>query len=375
MIYRFTFTQEDYIESNALQKANARENRGVYHLVLLLGLGCIAYLNTAVFRSALTYNDTFSYGVGIVVAVLFLLQYSPRIIPSLIIPLQLKYGRLPKGLLGPRSFEIADDRLIFTSSVARVSFGYDALTRVNHSDKIVLFYFENGTVHPVPLRALGQFSYERTEVLEGIQKKAAEINEAGTKPSRTLLSKGNSFSCQIRPDDVLRANQYELFLQRRKKVKDPFSLFTLAFILYCIAGGIYGLVNLDLLPESLRGYLTVFLILELLGAAIAMLIWFKPAFLAQYTLKQMLKAGQYFPGYIGDRIVSWDEKELEIAYASNEMYFPYSSFTVVDDGQELLFLQDENLVFFLPKKDVPGRFIQALENYQKNRIEEKYGKQ
>ena len=119
----------------------------------------------------------------------------------------------------------------------------------------------------------------------------------------------------------------------------------------------------------------VFLILELLGAAIAMLIWFKPAFFAQYTLKQMLRAGQYFPGYIGDRIVSWDEKELEIAYATNEMYFPYSSFTVVDDGQELLFLQDDNLVFFLPKKDVPGRFIQALENYQKNRIEEKYGKQ
>ena len=116
MIYRFSFTTDDYIESNALQKANARENKGVYHLVLLLGLGCIAYLNTAVLRSALTWNDPVSYGVGIVIAILFLIQYSPRIIPSILIPIRLKYGLLPKGLLGPRSFETTDDRLIFSSS-------------------------------------------------------------------------------------------------------------------------------------------------------------------------------------------------------------------------------------------------------------------
>lgn len=373
MIYRFSFTTDDYIESNALQKANARENKGVYHLVLLLGLGCIAYLNTAVLRSALTWNDPVSYGVGIVIAILFLIQYSPRIIPSILIPIRLKYGLLPKGLLGPRSFETTDDRLIFSSSVARLSFGYDALTRMNHSDKIVLFYFENGTVHPVPLRALGFLSYEKTEVLEGIQAKAAEISKSGKKPAHTLLSGKNHFQCSVSPEDVLRVDRYEQLSQRRKKLKNPFSLFTLVFILYCLFSGIYGLIRRDLLPASMSGFMTAFLIMEILGALVAILLWIKPAFLSQYTLKQMLRTGQYAPGYIGERTVSWDEKELQICYGTIEMFFPFSSFSVVDDGQELLFLQNESLVFFLPKKNVPNRFLQTLTNYQQKR-EEKNGK-
>lgn len=253
--------------------------------------------------------------------------------------------------------------LSFGTSASEYRAGYDSLMRVNHNASIVLFYFANGTAEAVPLRALGGSLVDRSAMLEDIQDKAVKADkEKRVNDLVPVLAEPlGSFCCRVEEADVLIAERYDSFSKRRKKAREPFSLFVLAFLLYCLVSGFYGCLNSASLPESFRFPILLFLILECIAAVIGLLIWYKPSFLSGFVLKKTLRAGLGPRGYIGERRVSYSQNYLEICYGSVSLTFPRDAFSsVISDGKELLFFQNESLVAFLPLDRIPNDFIEHI---------------
>lgn len=361
MKYTYTITNEDYIDSHALQKANARENKGMFHLIFFLALACATYLNAAVMRNRLDTDDVFSYALAGAVLIIFLLHYSPRIVPSLLIALRRFTDPLPAGTLGPHTVEVREDCLVFASQVSKMYAAYSALQRLNHNDKIVLFYFSNGTVQAVPLRAFGMFNEERTAALSAIQEHAKKASGAQAVLPLQGDFEGTAFETEVTEADVLIADRYAAFSERRKKARSPYSLFTLAFALFCAAGGLYGLIHADIIPEKGRVLVILFYVVEIIAALFYMLTWYKPSGLRRALLTRMLAAQQYFPGYVGPRAVCFNEKGLSIAFGAYCFAFPYRAFTsVINEGKEILFFRKEEMALFIPAEGVPAPFTEQF---------------
>ena len=358
MIYRFENRMEDYLDALALEKANARQNRALLHLILLLVIGCLVYLNLSTLRMSFRREDTIAYGSALAVMAVLLVGYSPKIIPSLLFPIRERLNLLAPNTLGPREFEMNDRFLGFRYGGTEIRVGYRGLARVNHNDHTVLFYLQSGVVEPVPLRALGVNTEERMETLERIQANAIKASrKAPVELSPWLKAPVGSFSCGVTEKDILACGGFDAGVRRKARLRSFSVWLSLAIIFLCCLGGGYGLLHLSLLPEALLVYLKVFYMLEIPGCLIALLYWFRPAPMIIWGIRQNLKLGLYPMGYLGTRWVEWNRNSLSFRYGVYGMCVDWDCVSrISDDGHNLYFYQNDTLLLFLPKAGLTTAF-------------------
>lgn len=361
MIFRYENTPEDYLDALVLQKANARQNRTLFHLILLLVIGCLVYLNMSTLRLSFDRNDSVAYWAALVVMGILVVNYSPKIIPSLILRGRYALNRLPPELMEDREFEMTETFLCFRHGKTEVRVCYEGLSRVNHNNTTVLFYLQSGVVEAVPLRVLGDCASERTEILKEIEASAVKANSR-KKPSRLpawFPETGNQLVCSIQAEDVFRCTRFHQRIQRRLRLrKDPIQWLSLALILLCGIGGVYGLTHLARLPEDFCPYLRIFYLLELPGCAAAALLWYRPAALANYGIRQAIRLGRYPYGYLGERNVEWNETSLAFRYGVYGVRVDLEGISrICDDGSYLYFYENDILTLFLPKAGITPEFL------------------
>ena len=361
---QYDFTQQDYLEAKSLEKANAHQGAGLFTLILFLGVGVLAYLNVATFRGSLASNDSLAYSVGGVIAVLLLVNYSPRLIPTLTLPVRVRLGLIAPGVIGTREFGMKDQYLEFRYGGMLTRVAYEGLSRVNHNEKSVLFYLLNGACEAVPLRVLGMKTL--TEI-------ASRAQKANAKSTNTVLPRFKSLeaeqvTCTVTETDALHCNRPEVVRQRRSRAKNPMTWLYLAVILLCFAGGLYGLASGAGAGLSFAGYLKVFYVLEILGSAIAFLYWFRPVWMVNYGLRSTLRLGRYPTGYLGERKIEWDAEGIAYRYGVIGLSADWDTVTEVrDDGSYLYFYQGESLLLFLKKEELAAN-ASALEFYIRDKI-------
>lgn len=363
MIFQYENQLHDYLDAMRLQKANARSNRVVQHLIVLLAAGCLVYMNLATLRMSFDRNDTVAYGVALVVMVLMLAVYSPKIIPSLVYPILERLDLLPLDSVGHRELEVQDRYLCFRHWGTEVRVAYEGLMRVNHNDKTILFYLENGTVESVPLRVVGATKEECTAFLEMIQQKARKANARKNKTElpQWLENPQLTMTCQVDRESIVVSTLREIKTRRRNWYKRFFSVVFVGVLLLSIVGGIYGLIYREQLSAALQTYLTVFYILELPGCLIAAVLSYRPNFLVKWTLDQSLRAGNYPTGYLGSRKVEWDAECLAFRYGYFGLKIQWDWVGAVrDDGINLYFYQGDTMFLFLPRKELSSAFMDML---------------
>ncbi len=376
MIYPYHYTKADHLEAIALQKANSRQSSGVLHLILMLGVGCIVYLNMATLRHAFDRNDSVSFAVAIVVTALLLINYSPKIMPALIFAWKSKFHDIPSSLIGPHELEINDKYLAFHSQGTETRVVYTGLARVNHNSKIVLFYLMNGVVEAVPLRALGSTPDDCTEVLTLIETLSRKANEKKKSESLPVWKPEADFrfSCSITQEDVLTCNGFLVREERSRRLRMPIHWLYLLIILLCVAGCAVGLAQWGAYTPSLRIFQQIFYILEIPGCLIAILFWYRPLAMVNYAMVQNFKLGQYPIGYFSDRHIEWDRESFAFRYGVFGLCLDWDSIThAYDLGNYLYLYQGDTLVLFLPKagkEEEIKKLSEKITVYQLKKISE-----
>ncbi len=348
MVYRYTFSREDYLQARALEKANAHQSAGLFRLALFLAVGCLVYLNLSTLRRSFDRNDTAAYTAAAAVVLLLILDYSPRIVPTLTLPLQLRLGWLPEDIFGEREFGMEDRYLSFRYRGVETRVGYEGLARVNHNEDTVLFYLTSGSVEAVPMRALGT----SRETLAEIARRAQKAN-ARQKTAPLPAWKGEDASrctVPITEADVLRCSRYDTRVRRACRARSPIAWVWLAVLALCAAGAVFGPANAVDSGLSFGKALRVFWFLEIPGVILGLLYWYRPAALVEYGLRQSLRLGRSPTGYLGERALEWDGRSLAFRYGVFGVSMAWTAFTSVrDDGEYLYFYQGDTLILFLPK--------------------------
>ncbi len=368
MVYQYDNRKEDYLDALALEKANARQNRALLHLILLLVIGCLVYLNMSTLRMSFNREDPVSYGAALVVMAILLVSYSPKIVPSLLFPIKQRLDLLPEYILGPREFEVNSQFLCFRYGGTEVRAGYKGLARINYNEHTVLFYLRNGAVEPVPLRALGTDTSERMAVLNQIQAKV--LRDKARQKSDGLpdwmKAPAGTFSCGITEKDVLFCNRFDTRISRKYRLRRFSGWLYFAMILLCCFGGGYGLTHLAMLPAVIRTYLHALYVLEIPAGLIALLYWYRPAVMTDWGIRKSLQLGRYPIGYLESRLVEWDENSLAFRYGVFGLRMDWDCITrISDDGHNLYFYQNDTLLLFLPER--PPAFQEFISN--RKRIE------
>ncbi|MBQ4473894.1 MAG: hypothetical protein II930_06310, partial [Lachnospiraceae bacterium] len=347
----YDFTRQDYLEAEVLQKANAHQGPGLVSLVLFLAIGVLVYLNTATFRASIAANDSIAYGAGGAAVVLLLLNYSPRLIPTLTFPVRERLGRISPGVIGPREFEMNERYVQFKYAGVCTRVGYEGLARVNHNDKSVLFYLINGAVEAVPMRIFGGTAATLSEIARRAQE--ANARSRMTEIGPLLGAQANRLVCTVSEEDALAAARVETIRGRRIRMRNPITWIYLAVILVCAAGGVWGLVSGITGTVSFGTFLRIFYVLEIPGSIIALLYWFRPFFMVSYGLRSNLKLGRYPTGYLGERRIEWDDTGIAYRYGVIGLAADWSAVTeVLDDGVHLYFYQGETMLLFLRKEEL-----------------------
>lgn len=382
MVYPFEYTRQDYLDALALEKANERQNGWVVHLFLMAGAGCVVYLNLSALRRTLEQNDPAALGAAFAVFMFLLLSYSPRIIPALTFSVRLKLGKIPREIIGAHEIEIADTYLGFSCGGTVHRVGYAGLTRVNHNDRTVLFYMQDGSVEAVPLRAFGSTAESRGRILARIETLARRSVD---KPSAPAVSPGassaircsplpawplnasNKITFSINVREFLHCNTFHIKRQRARALTSPVKCLYLALLLLSMAGCIAGLCQWagGGIPV---GFLRVFYIIEVPGCMIGLLAWYRPARLVNFAMEQNFKLGRYPAGYWQERQVEWNQEALAYRYGLTASSVKWNLFSaLLDDGVYLYLYQGDNLVLFIPKAAMDGLAENFIRTFRKNR--------
>ncbi|MBR6114336.1 MAG: YcxB family protein [Oscillospiraceae bacterium] len=348
MVFRYTYTREDYLEATALEKANAHQSAGLFQLVLFLAVGSLAYLNISTLRSSFDRNDSVAYAAAAIVIALLILDYSPRIVPALTLPLRLRFGLLPEDIFGEREFGMEDRYLSFRYRGVETRVGYEGLARVNHNEDTVLFYLNSGAVEAVPMRALGT----SLETLAEIARRAQKAN-ARQKTAPLPAWKGEDASrctVPITEADVLRCSRYDTRVRRACRMRSGITWLWFFLLALCAWGAAVGLTRGPGEGLSFEKWLRIFYILEIPGVLVGALYWYRPAAMVSYGVRQSIRLGRYPTGYLGERRLEWDGRSLAFRYGVFGVSMAWTAFTsVCDDGEYLYFYQGDTLILFLPK--------------------------
>lgn len=363
MTFRYECTREDYLNATMLQKANARQNNGIFHLMLLVGIGCLVYLNMSTLRAAFSKNDVVSYGAAIFVTALLLINYSPKLLSAVKFELGVRLGLVEDDSFQEQIFSYNEEFLSFQSGSVESRIGFEDLLRVNYDKKTVLFYFRNGVVQAVPMHALEDNQEERTKILEEISAFAVKASKRKRQDRIPAweISGGKQFLCRITEQDVLACGGFQAKFFRHWRLKNPMQWLYLAVILFSAAGAMVGLADPSRIPGELALYLPVFYYAELIGAVIAIFYWYRPAFLTRLGIRQLLAAQGYPREYIGLRTVTWNDAQVAFQYGVNAVCLDMHPQTrCYTDEQNVYVCYRDMLVLFLPRKECPDKFLQQM---------------
>lgn len=368
MIFHYLQSQEDYLEAAMLQQANRYQKGGVYQLAFRACIACLVYLNLATLRQSFQRNDLFAYVPALAVFAALLVSFSPKLKGKLLSLLNQVLARPETS--EERAFGLHEGYLAFHHEGSELRVGYDALARVSHNQRTVLFYLSNGVVESVPLRAICQGDWDYTQVLETIERRANKANKQDRPTTLPAWFEDTlPFVCRITPEAVLQSGRPSLRAQRRARWKEPMHWLSLLILLLCAVGGCYGLAHGSTIPPQLAPFLSVLYVLELPAAAIGLLVWYRPAAMVNLGLRQAIKANAYPRGYLGERIVEWNEDAVAFRYGAFGMRLQWANITrVCDDGQYLYFFEKDILSLFLPKAALPEAFCATVRNKQSTNL-------
>lgn len=363
MTFRYECRREDYLNASMLQKANARQNNGIFHLMLLVGVGCVVYLNVATLRASLSGNDALAYGCAIFVTALLLIHYSPKLLASLKFELGVRLDLIEDDSFQEQIFSYNEEYLSFYTRGVESRVGFEDLLRVNYDKHTVLFYFRNGVVQAVPMHALADNKEARAEILEQISAFAVKASKRKRQDRLDAweFADGRQFLCRIAEQDVLACSKFQAGFFRCWRLKNPMQWLYLVVILLSAVGAAIGLYDRSQLPVELMPYLSVFYYAELFGVVIALVYWYRPAFLTKFGIRQLLAARGYPREYVGLHSISWNQTQVAFQYGVNAVCLHIDGQTHCYEDQKNIYLcHRDMLVIFLPKKQCPDAFLKQL---------------
>ena len=367
MIYPFTYTTEDYLEALALEKANRRQSMGIVHLFFMAAAGCAVYLNLSTLRGTLRTDDAVSYGAAFLTVFLLAAAYSPRLMPSLAFRWRLRTGQIPEGVIGRHTLAVEEDYLEFSCGDMRHRTAYSGLIRVNHNDRIALFYLANGAVEAVPLVAFGSSGAGRARELKRIEELARRASAGGARADGFVRPGAVRVDYRVSREDFLRCNVFHERRMRARALRDPAKCFWLVFLILAAVGSVRGLVAWCSGETVPMGFVHGFYVLEALGCALGASLWYRPAALVNCAVRQSLKAGRYPPGYWGERAVWWDRGGIAFRYGAFSSSLPWKALSdICEDSEFLYFYQQEQLIMFIPTRALGNRAAAMREIARQN---------
>ena len=356
MEYVFEYTKQDYLDAQALKRANERQPLWMLHLLLLLGAGCVVYLNLSTLRGTLTRDDTAAWWAAAVACLALLLNYSPRL--SAVISLALGKGKTGDAgeITGPRRVAVRENYLEFDSGGVCRRSGYQSLVRVNYNERTILFYLQNGAVEAVPTRIFKGNAAGKNRFLARISELA---NKADSGQGAELGDGFGQYEHQvlyrIGLADFRHCNCFHIKRTRAREWSRPGKCIWLLLLLVAAAGSLKGLYLWSAGFRFPMGFLKLFYLAELAVWPVGLLMWYRPCRLVNFAMEQSFRAGRYPAGFWDERVFSWDGEHMAYRYGSTAAALEWAALTVVwEDEEYLYFYQGNVLVLFVPKAVLGG---------------------
>jgi len=353
MKFSYLIAKEDYLRAVQLKRAVSQKS---FLLLKMLGMAAAAflvYLSVAALTGTTGQENYYPYVASFVTLAVFLAYSNSRLMPALTFQSNLRRKEIPPDYIGRHDWELLDDHVSFRFGRNDFRVRYPGIAHVLKHDQALMLFTGVGSVEVIPNQAfIG--SYKRQDALDQL---AEGVSQSKDRPERGFpvleqLTSSESIKFQFTAEDFLHSSQVHQREVRRQSVGKPVTWLWLVFLLIILTGsakGIYdfstGLVNL---PSKI---ILVYYVVGILLALPGLLILARSTAVSNWQARQLIKAGSFPAGFLGERTIRWNEDFISFEYGDISSCLAWDSFShILSDDQGYYPYQGSVMVTAIPRR-------------------------